>query len=151
MSEGHVEPEHARLHVGHVVRPALTMPQRIIPLPTWRKMELRNQHHGDVIVVRLSGRLTMSDGAERLRRHVRELVQHGERKIVLDLGACEYIDSAGVGELATALLHVQRAGGSLPLVNLTMRVKDLLQFSDLLTLFDVFATEADAIDALCAA
>jgi anti-sigma B factor antagonist len=100
---------------------------------------------GDVSVLDLSGRITLGEGSSTLRRLIRELVDSGRRKILLDLGDVDYIDSSGIGEMVAAYTTVRGAGGEIKLVHLTKRVHDILQITRLYTVFDVQSDEAGAL------
>jgi anti-sigma B factor antagonist len=80
-----------------------------------------------------------------LRDSLREMVGKGQKKILLNLGEVSYIDSSGIGELVSAFTTVTNGGGQLKLLNLTKRVKDLLQITKLYTVFDVHDSEVSAI------
>jgi anti-sigma B factor antagonist len=80
-----------------------------------------------------------------LRRTIRELIDGGKIKIVLNLEDVDYIDSSGIGELVAAHSVVETAHGELKLLNLTRRVRDILQITRLFTIFDVQNDEATAL------
>jgi anti-sigma B factor antagonist len=96
-------------------------------------------------VVDVAGRITLGEGSSALRDSVREMVSKGQKKILLNLGEVSYIDSSGIGELVSAFTTVTNGGGQLKLLNLTKRVKDLLQITKLYTVFDVHDSEVSAI------
>ena len=98
-----------------------------------------------VTVVDLSGRITLGEGSVVLRDTVRELLSKGNKKILLNLGEVNYIDSSGIGELVSAFTTVRNQGGDLKLLNLTKKVHDLLQITKLYTVFDVKDDEAKAV------
>jgi anti-sigma B factor antagonist len=100
-----------------------------------------------IIVMDLSGRITLGEGSVILRDRIRELLGQGEKKILLNLGDVTYIDSSGIGELVSAFTAVRKEGGELKLLNLTKEVHDLLQITKLYTVFDVKDDEAAAIAA----
>ena len=100
---------------------------------------------GDVVVIDVSGRITLGEGSSSLREGIRELMAQGNRKILLNLGEVSYIDSSGIGELVSAFTSVANQGGQLKLLNLTKRVKDLLQITKLYTVFDIYDNEASAV------
>jgi anti-sigma B factor antagonist len=100
---------------------------------------------GDVSVVDVSGRITLGEGSSALRDLMRDLVTKNQKKILLNLGDVSYIDSSGIGELVSGFTTVANGGGRLKLLNLTKRVKDLLQITKLYTVFEVFEDEAGAI------
>ncbi|MGA2434189.1 MAG: STAS domain-containing protein [Bryobacteraceae bacterium] len=100
---------------------------------------------GDVTVIDVSGRITLGEGSSNLRDGIRALLTEGKKKILLNLGDVSYIDSSGIGELVSAYTSVTNQGGKLKLLNLTKRVRDLLQITKLYTVFDVFDAEATAV------
>jgi anti-sigma B factor antagonist len=100
---------------------------------------------GDVAVLDFSGKITLGEGSSTLRRMVRELVTKGHRKILMDLGDVDYIDSSGIGEMVAAYTTVRSAQGELKIVRLTKRVHDILQITRLYTVFDVQPDEAGAL------
>ena len=110
------------------------------------KMQTTTRHIGDVAVLDISGRITLGEGNVMLRELVRELADKGNKKIVLNLGEVQYIDSSGVGELVKTHTTVRNQGGQLRLVNLNKRVHDLLQMTRLSAVFDIHKDEASAIE-----
>jgi anti-sigma B factor antagonist len=108
-------------------------------------MQIEERGVGDVMVLDLKGRLTMGDGDELLKDKVNSLVNQGHRKIVLNLADVPYIDSAGLGEIVRTYTTVSRQGGSLKLLNLTKRITDLLSITKLLTVFETFDSESEAV------
>jgi anti-sigma B factor antagonist len=101
-----------------------------------------------VIVVDLSGRLTIGEPVLLLRETLRVQVNEGVRHFVLNLGDVSYIDSSGLGELVSAYTTIRNKQGDVKLLNLTAKAKDLLQMTKLLTVFDVYEDEAKAINNL---
>ena len=112
------------------------------------KMQTTTRHIGDVAVLDISGRITLGEGNVMLREIVRELADKGNKKIVLNLGEVQYIDSSGVGELVKTHTTIRNQGGQLRLVNLNKRVNDLLQMTRLSAVFDIERDEASAIRSL---
>src|SRR5256884_3834280 len=100
-----------------------------------------------VTIVDLSGRITLGEGSVTLRDTVRDLIGKGNKKILLNLGDVNYIDSSGIGELVSAFTTVRNQGGDLKLLKLTKKVHDLLQITKLYTVFDVKDDEAAAVKA----
>lgn len=98
-----------------------------------------------VTIVDLSGRITLGEGSVVLRDTVRDLIGKGNKRILLNLGDVNYIDSSGIGELVSAFTTVRNQGGELKLLNLTKKVHDLLQITKLYTVFDVKDDEATAV------
>jgi anti-sigma B factor antagonist len=102
----------------------------------------------DVVILDISGRLTLGEGAVTLREALQKLLEAGERKLVMNLAEVDYVDSGGLGELVTAFTTVRAHGGQLKLLNLTRRIQDLLQITKLLTVFDSFDSETEAIKSM---
>lgn len=109
-------------------------------------MKASTRNVDQITVVDLSGRITLGEGSVVLRDTVRNLVGQGNKKILLNLGDVNYIDSSGIGELVSAFTSVRNQGGELKLLNLTKKVHDLLQITKLYTVFDVKDDEAAAIN-----
>jgi anti-sigma B factor antagonist len=109
------------------------------------KMQTATRQIADVVAVDVRGRITAGEGNVMLREVVRELLDQGHRKIVLNLHEVGYVDSSGLGELVKTCTTVQGRGGQLKLVQLSKRVQDLLQMTKLHTVFDIQADEASAI------
>jgi len=100
---------------------------------------------GDIAIVDLSGKITLGEGSSMLRKTIRELIDRGHRKIVLNLSDVDYIDSSGIGELVSGYTTVRGVEGELKLLHLTRRVHDLLQITRLFTVFDVQSDEDSAL------
>jgi anti-sigma B factor antagonist len=99
----------------------------------------------DIAIIDFSGKITLGEGSATLRRTIRELIDKGHRKIVLNLGDVDYIDSSGIGELVSGFTTVRNVQGELKLLHLTKRVHDLLQITRLFTVFDVQSDEDNAL------
>jgi anti-sigma B factor antagonist len=98
-----------------------------------------------VMIIDMSGRITLGEGCTQLRELVREQLGKGHKQLLLNLADITYIDSSGIGELVSAFTAVSNQGGQLKLLNLTKKVHDLLQITKLYTVFDVHDDEAKAI------
>jgi anti-sigma B factor antagonist len=109
-------------------------------------MHISQRTTGDVVIVEVSGKITLGEGGDTvLKDKMRSLVQQGHRKVLLNLGDVSYVDSAGLGEIVQAYATVNKNGGTLKLLNVTKRLKDLLSITKLLTVFDTFDNEAEAV------
>jgi len=108
-------------------------------------MEIAERRVNDVTILDLSGKMTLGEGDEMLKQTINTLLAAGNKKLVLNLGNVPYIDSAGLGEVVRTHTTVSRQGGSLKLLNLTKRIEDLLSITKLLTVFDTYESEAEAI------
>jgi len=100
---------------------------------------------GGIAIVDLSGRISLGEGSALLRKTIRELVEAGQTRILLNLGDVNYIDSSGIGELVSGFTAVRNRSGELKLLNLTKKVNDLLQLTKLFTVFDVYSDEGTAV------
>ena len=108
-------------------------------------MDIDSRAVGDVMVLDLKGKMTLGEGDELLKDKVNSLVHQGHRKLILNVAAVPYVDSAGLGEIVRTYTTVSRLGGSLKLLNLTKRIHDLLSITKLLTVFETFESEDDAV------
>ena len=108
-------------------------------------VKLTTRQVGDVIVIDAAGRITLGEGSSTFRDTIKDLVNQGNKKILLNLAEVSYIDSSGIGELVSGFTTVSNAGGQLKLLNLTKRIHDLLQITKLYTIFEVSDNEAKAL------
>ena len=108
-------------------------------------MHIHERAVGDVTIIDVNGRMTLGEGQELLRDKVNSLIQQGQKKLVLNLAEVPYIDSAGLGEIVRTYTTVSRQGGALKLLSLTKRIQDLLAITKLLTVFETFDGENEAV------
>jgi anti-sigma B factor antagonist len=114
-------------------------------------MELEERVVRDVVIVKITGDITLKKrGDVMLHDKVRSLIQQGHRKVLIDLAAVSYVDSAGLGELVQAYSTTRNGGGSLRLFNPTKRLQDLLVITDLVRMFDKYDDEAQALASFAA-
>jgi anti-sigma B factor antagonist len=113
-------------------------------------MHIEERTIGDVVVLDIKGRVQLGEGDELLKDKVNSLLNQGRKKIVLNLAEVPYIDSAGLGEVVRTFTTVSRQGGQLKLLNLTKRITDLLAITKLLTVFDTYDSEQDAVQSFSA-
>lgn len=109
-------------------------------------MNIRQRQVGDVVVLDVSGKITIGVGDVAIRDAVQVALGGGARDILLNLQQANTIDSAGVGELVSAYTSVAHRGGKLKLVGLPPKINDILQITQLITVFEVYDTEADAVE-----
>ncbi len=107
------------------------------------KFDIR--HVDTVAIIDLSGRITMGEAAGMLRDAIKELIAEDHKNILLNLEDVSYIDSSGLGELVGAFATVGNRGGRLKLLHLQKRIKELMQVTKLLTIFDVYEDEGQAV------
>jgi len=108
-------------------------------------MQIEERTVGEVVVLDLKGRITLGEGDQLLKDKVNSLVNQGRKRIILNLAGVPYIDSAGLGEIVGSYTTVSRQGGSLKLLNLTKKITDLLAITKLLTVFETFDSEDEAV------
>jgi anti-sigma B factor antagonist len=108
-------------------------------------MEIQERTVQNVTILDLKGKLILGEGDELLRDKVNSVVHQGRKNILLNLEGVPYIDSAGLGEIVRTYTTVSRQGGKLKLLNLTKRIQDLLSITKLLTVFETFESEPEAL------
>lgn len=108
-------------------------------------MQIEERIVGDVTILDLKGKITLGEGDEALKDKINSLTLQNRRQILLNLEGVPYIDSAGLGEVVRTYTTVSRQGGQLKLVNLTKRITDLLAITKLLTVFETYDTEPEAL------
>jgi anti-sigma B factor antagonist len=108
-------------------------------------MQIAEREVGAVTILDLSGKITLGEGDTLLKDKLHSLLHRGKKSVLLNLGEVSYVDSAGLGALVSAYTTVTREGGSLKLVNVTKKLQDLLSITKLLTVFESFDAEAEAL------
>src|SRR5262245_2565919 len=109
------------------------------------ELDVKERQAGDVTILDLSGAVRIGEGSIALRDAIRDLASQGKKKMLLNLAGVSYVDSSGIGELIANYTTVSRQGGQLKLLNLTDRIQNLLVITKLLTVFDVYENEAEAL------
>jgi anti-sigma B factor antagonist len=109
------------------------------------ELDLKERQAGDVTILDLTGEVRIGDGSIALRDSIRKLADAGKHKVLLNLAGVKYMDSSGVGELIANYTTISRQGGQLKLLNLTDRIQNLLVITKLLTVFDSYENEAEAL------
>jgi anti-sigma B factor antagonist len=109
-------------------------------------MQIEERPSGDVMILDVTGKLTIGEGDELLKDKINSLIQQGHKKLILNLAGVPYVDSAGLGEIVRTYTTVSRQGGNLKLLNLTKRIEDLLSITKLLTVFDTYDSEQEALN-----
>jgi len=110
------------------------------------QLKLSKKNVDGILVIGCSGRIVFGDESSLLREEVKKALQDGTKRIVLNLGEVNYIDSGGLGTLVALHTTALNAGATIKLANLTKRVGDLLQVTKLLTVFDVHNSEYEALE-----
>jgi anti-sigma B factor antagonist len=111
------------------------------------QLKLAKRNVDGILVITCSGRIVFGDESSMLRDEVKKAIQDDHKRIVLNLGEINYIDSGGLGTLVALHTTAHNAGSTIKLANLTKRVGDLLQVTKLLTVFEVHGSEYDALEA----
>lgn len=110
------------------------------------ELDVRERQSGDVTILDLSGSIRMGEGAVSLRNSIHGLADGGKNKILLNLASVKNVDSSGIGELIANYTSLTRDGGQLKLLNLTEKIRDLLVITKLLTVFDAYESESEALN-----
>lgn len=109
------------------------------------ELNISERHVGDVTILDMDGKITIGEGSVALRTAIRRLLEEGKKKILLNLAKVGYIDSSGIGELVSSYTAINKENGELKLLNLTQKLQDLLTITKLLTVFDVYESEEEAL------
>jgi anti-sigma B factor antagonist len=110
------------------------------------ELEIKERQAGDVTVLDMNGSIRMGEGSVALRSAIRRLLEEGKKKVLLNLAGVGYMDSSGVGELIANYTTISKEGGQLKLLSLTDKIQNLLVITKLLTVFDVYDNESDALN-----
>ena len=108
-------------------------------------MQIEERVVNNVTILDLKGKITLGEGDEALKDKINSLIQQDRKRILLNLGEVPYIDSAGLGEIVRTYTTVSRKGGKLKLLNLTKKIQDLLSITKLLTVFETYESEDEAV------
>ncbi len=108
-------------------------------------MKIEKRKKGDVLILDLKGKILIGDGIDELREAINNALKEKETKILFNFAEVPYLDSTGLGEVVRSYTSIKKEGGSVKIVNLTNKVKDLLSVTKLLTVFDTFEEEEKAV------
>jgi anti-sigma B factor antagonist len=109
-------------------------------------LTINDRQVGGVTILDIEGNLRIGEGSAVLRRAIRRLLEEGQHQILLNLAQVNYIDSSGLGELVAGYVALRKSGGQIKLLHLTQRVRELMTITKLLTVFDAYETEPEALD-----
>lgn len=109
-------------------------------------LNITDRQVGNVTVLDIDGNLRMGEGSAVLQKAIRRLLEEGRNQILLNLSRVAYIDSSGLGELVAAHVALGKRGGRIKLLHLTHRVRELMTITKLLTVFDAYENESEALD-----
>ena len=110
-------------------------------------MNIHTRTVGDFHILDVSGKIVLGQETKLVRCTIKDLLHNGVKKIVLNLAEVSYIDSSGVGELVSSFTSVAKEGGQLGLLNLTNKAREVLAITKLLTVFQVYDNEQEALSA----
>ena len=108
-------------------------------------LTINQRTSSSVSILDLSGKITIGAGSVQLREAIRKLIDSNNKNILLNLGDVSYVYSSGIGELVHSFTTTNNAGGNLKLLNLTKKIQDLLAITKLLTVFETFTSEDEAL------
>ena len=108
-------------------------------------LKITNQETDGVAVLALDGRIVLGEETNKLRESVKNLISQGKKNVVIDMQNVTMIDSSGLGALVAAYSSAKSGGASVRLCNLGAHFNQLLQITKLLTVFEVFKTQDDAV------
>lgn len=100
----------------------------------------------NALILDLNGKIRLGDDNAKLHTLFRSLAERGENNILLNLAGVSYIDSSGVGELIAGYIAIRKQGGQVKLLNLTQRIHELMMLTKLLTVFDTYENESEAVN-----
>ena len=108
-------------------------------------MKIKVRDEGAVRVMDIEGKITIGSGDVELRKQVEDSISAGRVNLLLNLAGVSHIDSSGIGEMVGCFTTLARKGGKMKLLNLTQKINDILQVTQLITVFDVFDNETEAL------
>lgn len=108
-------------------------------------MKTKIRKADNVSILDLRGKITIGAGDVMLRDHINRVLEQGERSILLNMADVTYMDSSGMGELISSYTSVTKRDGKLKLLNLPAKIRDLLQITQLITIFEVYDNETEAV------
>ncbi len=108
-------------------------------------MNIVERRVGDITIIDLQGNIMFEDGDLELRGAVTRVLDAGHKKVILNMAEVPYMDSAGLSELVRTFVAINKRGGRMALLDLTRKVNDLLTIAKLLTVFETFDSEAEAV------
>ncbi len=114
-------------------------------------LKINVRESGNVVILDLNGRITIGEEATALRDTIKELLDGGQKNILLNLGEVGYIDSTGLGQFVGSFATVTSRGGQLKLLNLQKKLQELMQITKLITVFETYTSESTALHSFAAA
>lgn len=116
-----------------------------------KNLNIEERRNNSIVILDLEGNIRLGEGSRELHDRIRLLVERGEQNILLNLANVSYIDSSGLGEMVAGYTTLQKNGGEMKLLNITQRITELMMITKLLTVFDVYESEEEAVNSFKAA
>jgi anti-sigma B factor antagonist len=108
-------------------------------------MKIERRKVGNVTILDLKGKILFGDGIDELRQSINGAIKDGEKQMVLNFAEVPYLDSTGLGEVVRSYTTLKKEGGTVKIANLTNKVKDLMMVTKLITVFETFESENEAV------
>jgi anti-sigma B factor antagonist len=114
-------------------------------------VKIKRRDEGDVVILEVSGKVMGGPDSDKFREVIQGLIEDGARKVLVDLSSVPWMNSSGVGILISAYTSLRNAGAGVKFLNINERVKSILMVTKLLTVFESYYSEADALASFKAA
>lgn len=111
-----------------------------------KNLNIIERRNGKVVILDLEGNIRLGEDSTQFRQFIRQLVQNGEKSVLLNLENITYVDSSGLGEIVAGFTSLEKVGGTMKLINLNSRISELMMITKLLTVFEVFDSEKAAVE-----
>ncbi|MBN2345472.1 MAG: STAS domain-containing protein [Candidatus Aminicenantes bacterium] len=108
-------------------------------------MKIEKRKNGDVTILDLKGKILFGEGIEELRQSIDATIKGGDKQLVLNFAEVPYLDSTGLGEVVRSYTTLKKEGGTVKILNLSNKVKDLMTVTKLITVFEAFDDENEAV------
>jgi anti-sigma B factor antagonist len=109
-------------------------------------LSITERRNDDIVILDLDGKIKLGEGCTELHKVLRQLVERGEKKALLNLEKVSYIDSSGLGELVSGYAAFKRNDGEMKILNLSQSVHQLMVLTKLLTVFQIYDNETTAVE-----
>lgn len=111
-----------------------------------KNLTITERRNNSTIILDLDGNIRLGEGSRELHEAIRLIVEKSEKELLLNLANVSYVDSSGLGEIVAGYTTLQKSGGQMKLLNLTDRVSELMVITKLLTVFEVYENEEQAVN-----
>jgi anti-sigma B factor antagonist len=108
-------------------------------------MKIEKRKIGNVTIFDLKGKILFGDGIDELRQSVNAVIKENEKQLILNFAEVPYLDSTGLGEVVRSYTTLKKEGGTVKIANLSNKVKDLMMVTKLITVFETFEDENEAV------